>query len=60
MITLVELLARLKQVDEVSLLEILDISSEDLVDRFEDLVEIHYDKLSSEFENAEAEESNES
>lgn len=56
MITLVELFARLKQVDEISLLEILDISSEDLVDRFGDLIEDKYMELSREYESDEAEE----
>lgn len=57
MITFVELLARLKHVDEVSLLEILNISSEEIVDRFEDLIELKYDELSKEYEDAETEES---
>lgn len=35
----VELLERLKGLDEVTVLELLDISAEDLVDRFEDIIE---------------------
>jgi hypothetical protein len=34
-----EICDKLKQLDEITLLELLDISSEDLIDRFEDLVE---------------------
>lgn len=30
---------KLKQMDEITLLEILDISAEDIVDRFEDFIE---------------------
>lgn len=37
--TLPELLALLKQLDEVELVELLGVNSEDLVDRFVDLVE---------------------
>jgi len=44
---------RLKRVDEVSLLEILEISSEDLVDRFEDKIEEKIDDLAQEFEDEE-------
>ena len=56
MLTLVELQERLKQIDEISLLEILDISSEDIVERFVDLIENRYDVLKEEFEE-EADES---
>lgn len=45
-----ELLAKLKQLPEIDLLEILEISSEDLVERFEDKVEGKYDQLIYEFE----------
>lgn len=37
--TLNEILAQLKQIDEVALLELLNINSEDLVERFSDLIE---------------------
>lgn len=46
---------RLKQIDEVSLLEILDIRSEDLVDRFDDKIEEKLDDLAQEFEDEEEE-----
>lgn len=35
--------------DEVSLLEILNISSQELVDRFEDIIEEKQDKLERDF-----------
>lgn len=53
-LTLTELLTKLKQVDEVSLLEILDISSEELVERFSDLIEDNYDTLVQDFEAEES------
>jgi len=38
-ITYEELRDRLRGVDEISLLELLDISSEDIVERFQDRIE---------------------
>jgi hypothetical protein len=38
-LTLPEICERLKQLDEVTLLEALGITSEDLVDRFSDVIE---------------------
>jgi len=52
-ITYVDLLARLKRIDEVSLLEVLEIDSEMLVDRFGDLIEAKSDELIKEFEDEE-------
>jgi hypothetical protein len=46
-----ELLEHLKKLDEVTLLEILDISSEEIVDRFTDLIEKKIDYLEAEFED---------
>jgi hypothetical protein len=40
-----DLLEKLKKLDEVTLLEVLDLSSEDIVDRFEDVIDLHQDKL---------------
>ena len=40
--TLSDVIEWLKRVDEISLLEILEISSEDLVDRFTDKIEDKY------------------
>ena len=48
-----DVLERLKLVDEVSLLEVLEITSEDLVDRFNDKIEEKIDDLASEFEDEE-------
>lgn len=46
MMTIVELKEKLaQQFDEVTLLEILNITAEDIVDRFEDKIEENYKKL---------------
>jgi hypothetical protein len=45
MLTLTEVVERLKELDEIDLLEALNITSEDLVDRFSDVVEDKIDKL---------------
>ncbi len=50
MLTHEELKERLKTYDEVTLLEILNISAEDIVDRFEDFIDEKYEKLSKEEE----------
>lgn len=44
-VTLVELKEKLQRVDEVSLLEMLDISAEDIVERFVDIIEDRFDSL---------------
>ena len=44
-ITLTELQEKLKLIDEISLMEILEITSEDLVYRFIDRIETKYDQL---------------
>ena len=51
MLTLHDLCQKLKNIDEISLLEVLEISSEDLVERFEDKIEAKFDELSEEFNN---------
>ena len=56
-ITFHELKARLKQIDEVSLLEVLGLTSEDIVERCSDLIEDQYETLAKEFEEDETEES---
>lgn len=48
--TLNDLKEKLKQLDEITVMELLDISSEDLVDRFEDFIEEAADVLESQFE----------
>jgi hypothetical protein len=55
-LTFEEVKDRLKQQDEISLLEILDISSEDLVNRFEDLVELKLNELQEELADEETDE----
>ena len=57
MLTLTDVIERLKKIDEVSLLEILNISSEDILDRFGDYVEDQYEILLEELEE-ESEDSN--
>lgn len=49
-LTLTELKELLIREDEVYLLERLDISSEELVERFEDFIEDRYDQLILEYE----------
>lgn len=50
MITLEELKEKLAQLDEVTLLETLEITSLDLVNRFSDLIEANYLDLTGEFD----------
>jgi hypothetical protein len=49
--TLVELKNKLKRLDETILCEILNITSEELVDRFEDLIEEHFDELEEDLDD---------
>ena len=44
-LTLVDIIDKLRMIDEVSLLEVLEITSEDIVDRFEDRIEERMDYL---------------
>ena len=44
-LTLPELKERLKSLDEIILLELLDIASEDLVETFGDIIENNYTRL---------------
>ncbi len=50
-LTFTELKERLKRLPEIDLLEVLEISSEDLVERFEDLIEEKYDELTEELQD---------
>lgn len=50
MITLQELKDKLSKLDEVTLLETLEISSEDIVNRFDDYIENNYEQLTGEFD----------
>lgn len=45
MLTFDDVCDRLKQQDEISILEILEITSDELVDRFRDRVELKYEYL---------------
>ena len=50
-ITFHELKDKLKQIDEISLLEVLGLTSEDLVERCNDIIEDKYEILAKEFED---------
>ena len=45
MMTLEELCERLKQIDEISLMEVLQLESHDLVEAFKDKIAEMYDEL---------------
>jgi hypothetical protein len=47
-LTLVDISNRLKMLDEITLMEVLEINSEDLVDRFQDFIEDRADTLEEE------------
>lgn len=49
-LTFEELKEKLQRIDEVTLLELLNIHSDDIVDRFEDYIEEQQDKLMREIE----------
>jgi hypothetical protein len=49
-LTIHDLKDRLKQINEIDLLELLEISSEDIVERFIDFIENNFDKLEKEVE----------
>lgn len=50
-LTLHELCEKLKHLDEISILELLNISAEELVEKFQDEIEERYDNLTTEFED---------
>lgn len=49
-ITFPELKDKLKTLDECLLLEVLGLTSEDILDRFEDIIEEKYEELVNEFQ----------
>ena len=49
-ITWHDLLEQLRKLDEVTLLEVLDLSSSDIVDRYQDVIELRQDVLFDWFE----------
>ena len=51
MLTLEELKEKLMQVDEVTLIELLELTAEDLVNRCGDLIEQQYETLESQFDD---------
>lgn len=51
--TLTDITNDLMRMDEISVLELLDISSEDLVNRFEDFIELKYETLREQFQEEE-------
>lgn len=53
MLTIHDLKEKLKQLDEITLMEELEISSEDLVERFEDHIEVKFERLCKEYEEDE-------
>lgn len=50
MLTLIDLADRMKHLDEVTLLEVLDIKSDELTDRFLDKIENRFEYLCEELE----------
>jgi len=44
-LTFVDLCDELKKLDETTLLELLDISSEEIIDKFQDKIEDNFDHL---------------
>jgi ribosome assembly protein YihI (activator of Der GTPase) len=55
-LTILDLFDKLKRLDEISLLEILGITAEELVDRFEDRIEAMFDQLVDEIDDTEEDE----
>jgi hypothetical protein len=55
-LTLEDIKDRLKRLDETTLLEVLDISSEEIVERFVDFIEERFERLEEELSDEEQEE----
>ncbi len=53
--TFEEIKEKLKEIDEISLLEKLEIYSDDIVERFEDKIEEKWEQLELDFEEKEYE-----
>jgi hypothetical protein len=49
MLTLDDLCEKLKQIDEISLMEVLEINSDELVERFVDKIEDRIEELQQDF-----------
>jgi hypothetical protein len=50
-LTIEELKEKLKQLDEVSLVELLELTAEDIINRCADLIEEQYETLESQFDD---------
>ncbi len=50
-LTLTDLINQLRLLDEVTLIETLDLHSDEIVDRFMDLIEEHHDELANKVED---------
>jgi hypothetical protein len=50
-LTIEELKDKLKQLDEVSLVELLELTAEDIINRCADLIEEQYETLESQFDD---------
>lgn len=49
-LTLHDIVKRLAQLDEITLLELLNITAEDIIERFSDVIEDNADRLEKEVE----------
>jgi hypothetical protein len=49
-LTFEDILDRLKQLDEVTILELLDLKTEDIVDRFRDVIEDAIEEIEKELQ----------
>jgi hypothetical protein len=52
-LTLEELKERLAMLDEVTIMEVLDIKSDDIVEKFEDKIADKYEELSTDYDEDE-------
>lgn len=43
--TYADIMQRLKHLDEISLIELLDLTSDEIVDRFQDIIEERYEEI---------------
>lgn len=53
--TFAELVRQLKEYDELTVLELLEISAEDIVERFQDKIEDRFDYIEEQISEAETE-----
>ena len=56
MITYAELCEKLKSLDETTLMELLELHADDLVERCKDIIEENYDYIIAQFEEEEYDE----